>query len=489
MRAGAWFAVLAFTATLAVYVDSIQPPRDWDHVYVPPKRPGVEEIEGISNLQGNAIATATEIAQTGSRWSKFKKFYGYFKAVASGFEPVRTFMQFVQYGDFIEAHRHEEIMKEFKKVDEKFEQMKRTVEYQADRTIHSILKAAHVDSIKHLDAAARAYDNYTNNVHKSHNERLLIKYYDESSGGDAIRPNVLGIKRFLKDTAKATADKNKNCGDILDYKAQITAMLYKPYRAYKLGCVLKQQKEGMPEEECEQAELPDLDGELYPEIDAAIVTCRGIENIKKYTEKWIDDNVEDEDGIHYTAEKLEKYLDETHPFMTYMVGVYDPLWGYDNHCTNANIIRFRPRKGDKNIVVHFLGICRGYPNCKEDRSVCDFLIQKRHDCDLTDPDDRKCGNAKGNYDRISTWMHQRSDVQSYGMTVLKYSATSSWKFGGSGKNNHCKFHVSSMKRKDWDNGCKGSDWGNGCNDNKAWMGNGYDFGYDQYTVWVRYIVK
>ena len=194
---------------------------------------------------------AEEIAKTGNfKTSKFAKYAGYLK-VLKGAEFIQVFINFAAGGS-IEAVRHREIMEQFSKIHNRFDELDRKLDGIEARLRLDIWKAASIAFESKLKAAKNEYKAYMKvekelagrgetcqttedkdykKVCNEHKESLITFY---QTGQEAL----IAIESIVKEYAPAIADGTENCHALLVYKIEITEILTYAHLAFDLGCSL-----------------------------------------------------------------------------------------------------------------------------------------------------------------------------------------------------------------------------------------------------------
>ena len=93
--------------------------------------------------------------------------------------------------------------------------------------------------------------------------------------------------------------------------------------------------------DCKDHVLPNLKTEIFDVIDEKIQECRSVSNAERIAGEFLKREIRDYDSIESARDKINTFLEEKYPYLTWLAVVYESLSGYDNHKTNADITEFR----------------------------------------------------------------------------------------------------------------------------------------------------
>ena len=93
--------------------------------------------------------------------------------------------------------------------------------------------------------------------------------------------------------------------------------------------------------DCRDHVLPNLKTEIFDVIDKKIQECRAVTNAERIAKDFLKREIRDYDTISSARGKINTFLEDKFPYLTWLAVVYSPHGGYDNHITNADITEFR----------------------------------------------------------------------------------------------------------------------------------------------------
>lgn len=121
--------------------------------------------------------------------------------------------------------------------------------------------------------------------------------------------------------------------------------------------------------DCQKHALPNLQTEILDVIDRKIQECKSVSNAREVAKDFIEREIRKSDDMKSARNKIDNFLEEKYPYLTWFAVVYEPLGGFDNHKTNAEVTYFKLHS-KMNIALAIIDSCKNYPNCKEERSEC-----------------------------------------------------------------------------------------------------------------------
>ena len=93
--------------------------------------------------------------------------------------------------------------------------------------------------------------------------------------------------------------------------------------------------------DCQNHVLPNLQTEILDVIDRKIQECKSVSNAREVAKDFIKREIRKSDDIKSARNKIDNFLEEKYPYLTWFAVVYEPLGGYKEHKTNAEVTNFR----------------------------------------------------------------------------------------------------------------------------------------------------
>jgi len=346
---------------------------------------GHKEVGEILVFAGHDDRTWIKEIFVDSTLTKFKKAGNFFKQLGAGFAALTLFTDLI-FGTVEEA-RHNQLLKEFEKVNRKLDQLGYQIKASTERIVDQIWTSHVLTWVATLETTSSVWNNYRKTMATEYKEQIIKLYSDNK-----IKTAVIGLKNSVGKNARSIGKSSGgDCKKIVLFKSYITSMLLKPYEAFKAGCVWNSMKtNGMnvlwATSICSIDNLPDVQSEIYKPIDDEIRECRSYSSVKANLEAWIDDsnNVHSGQTFLETKMSIEGVMKDRFPWMDFMLLIYDPIHGSKRHWVDNDIHKFRFR--DRNIAIKFKSSeCTNWPKCKKieescpPRGICAFQGES---CDL-----------------------------------------------------------------------------------------------------------
>jgi len=343
-----------------------------------------DALKEISDKEG----LLKELVNTGKTSSFFKNLNAFTGILGNSFAGANFFTD-LAFGSF-ETRMFNRVFKEFENLNDEIKSLRAFAKRGFNQVIGSIWEAQRINPLAKLDSAIDNYNNYMKNPESTSLQKKLI---DEFNSED-IRDSVHSIRRAIPNFSQTNFVNEGKCQELLLEKGNLVSTFSRAYLAYNTGCALNNKvNNNMNKEEatsdCRDHVLPNLKTEIFDVIDKKIQECRAVTNAERIAKDFLKREIRDYDTISSAKRKINTFLEDKFPYLTWLAVVYEPLGGFDNHITNADITEFR-LYNNMNIALGIMDSCRNYPNCKQDRSECPIVPSS--------PTRRRCVEFDGNSD-------------------------------------------------------------------------------------------
>ena len=93
--------------------------------------------------------------------------------------------------------------------------------------------------------------------------------------------------------------------------------------------------------DCQNHVLPNLQTEILDVIDSKIQECKSVGKAREVATDFIESEIRKSDDIKSARNKIDNFLEEKYPYLTWFAVVYEPLGGFKEHKTNAEVTNFK----------------------------------------------------------------------------------------------------------------------------------------------------
>jgi len=309
---------------------------------------GAREIrEIVDELRPeNKIALAQEVANTGKKVSKLRKLAASLELFGSFAAGAKIFGDLI-FGSVEEA-RHTELLREFSKLNDRLTDLGRNVRRIGVEVEEAVWKESFLDSISGLNSVASTYLHYMELKEQNNGAIDLVeKQLRETFINRQVQNNVKEMDSDINDYAQAILDYSQGkCEELVVLKSFISTTLHLPYQAYQAACIATSKENGddqaTAERHCKNLSqrLPSRK-DLLDKIDGHIMSCRQKSSVVARIDTWLEDNVHENHNYDTTRDGLRHFIQETFPWMSFFVLVYDEKHGGREHWVHRDIEKFR----------------------------------------------------------------------------------------------------------------------------------------------------
>jgi len=323
-----------------------------------------EALKEIGDKEG----LLKELVNTGKTASVFKNLSAFTGILGSGFAGAQFFTD-LAFGSF-EARMFERVFKEFKNLNDEIRSLRAFAKRGFNQVIGSVWEAQRVNPLAKIHSAIDNFDNYRKNP----NSRSLQNKLVEEFKSDDVRESVHSIRIGIPNFSQTNFVNKGKCQELLLEKGNLLSILQTAYLAFNTGCALNNKlNNNMNKREatsdCQNHVLPNLQTEILDVIDSKIQECKSVGKAREVATDFIESEIRKSDDIKSARNKIDNFLEEKYPYLTWFAVVYEPLGGFKEHKTNAEVTNFKLHN-NMNIALAIMPSCKNYPKCKEDRSEC-----------------------------------------------------------------------------------------------------------------------
>lgn len=260
--------------------------------------------------------------------------------------------------DNADERRHKELIKEFSDVKNGLSNIQSKMDKIIKIIKHEHAKTKGFESFAKVHAATKMLDNYNKNPEAYKDS--LMRYLHHNDLYNAL----VSIYKLVNDAdsiVKALYDTSRgSLGKINDYRTYVTGLLYSGHAVQATICTLREKDNGKSTEQARETCFDIKGDDFEPEEEklnskfdeyVALAKQKYKENIQLFMEEEFDADDFDLDNQDLATSIKEK-LWSNFNWLDILVGVYNPVSGWDNHAIGpVQASKFRDRNGKKNWFV------------------------------------------------------------------------------------------------------------------------------------------